>query len=336
MTPMNPFDFSIHHLRFSVEAATPILMDEYKGSALRGAWHTYMQQAYCGAPPVARNDPLHQAMCPVCYLTNREIGAETRRPYALQPPLSRQLRYEAGEAFEFGFTLFGNAHTLFPYVLLAVREVGGSYGIGGWIPAQGGRGRYRLLSVEAVDPHSQASQTLYRADGGSMVQSPTVVVTASSIEGHRQSLQAALTRPDGKLTLTFLTPMRLIHHEHLMHWFSFSFFFQRLLERLYALAEQFSPTPESYQRPALIADGQRLLPLAEQVQVVANRTEWWDVKGYSQRKQGVTYIGGLIGSVDLVSQHWPALLPYVLWGQSTQLGKNVVKGGGLYQVGVDM
>ena len=328
---MTDFDFTIHHLRFTVEATTPIKMGEYKGSALRGAWAGYMRQAYCGAPPAARSDPMHQAMCPVCYLTSRETGSEGRRPYALQPPLSRQERYEPGERLQFGFTLFGNAHTLFPYVLLAVREVGESYGIGSWLKEIGGRGRYRLVGVSAYDPHRGEEQILFQ-EPEAMVTSPTLAVTADSIHARAQDLMERVRALDRTVQVRFLTPLRIIHHGGLMRWFTFSFFFQRLLERLYALGEHFDAAPDRFGKPALRETANRLLPLAERVQVVENQTEWWDVKGYSSRLKKPHFLGGLVGSVTLVSDDWPELLPFLLWGQSVQLGKNVVKGGGWFEV----
>lgn len=325
------FDLTIHHLRFTVEATTPIRLDEYKGSALRGAWHTYLQQAYCGAPPAAREDPLHQAMCPVCFLTNRETGSETRRPYALQPPLSRQLEYAPGERFQFGISLFGHAHTLFPYALLAVREMGEGEGVGQWLEGGKQRGKYRLVQVEAYDPHSGAAQTLL-AEGEKMVRMPEVAVTASSIARRAETLDEAIAAQSGQLLLTLLTPLRLIHHKRLMHWFTFSFFFQRLAERLFELAEQFGAAGGGVDREALRQEVRALLPLAEQVAVAGHDTVWWDVTGYSRRKEGATYLGGLVGNVWLECADWRPFLPYLLWGQSVQVGKNVVKGGGWFTV----
>ncbi len=325
------FNLSICRLEFTVQATTPIEMGEFKGSALRGAWQSYMQQAYCGAPPHARNDPLHQAMCPVCYLTNRETGPEVRRPYALLPPLSRQSRYDAGDALEFGISLFGNAQTLFPYVLLAFREVGETHGIGRYLPEQGQRGHYRLEQVSARDPFTGASQTLLQP-GSTMVQMPVISTDDHAIGTGAKRILDALD-DSGLLSLHLHTPLRLTDDQRLMHRFQFTVFFQRLLERLYALAEHFSTEPDRYHRQALIADVKRLMPLAAQVEVIQDHTTWWDVKGHSQRKGGTTYLGGLVGKVILNSGDWEPLLPYLLWGSSAQLGKNVVKGGGLFTVG---
>jgi hypothetical protein len=143
---------------------------------------------------------------------------------------------------------------------------------------------------------------------------------------------AELAEPGAVLTLTFLTPLRLIYDEHLVRRFGFASFYQRLLERLYGLAEQFSPSPSAFRRPELIADVERLLPLAEQVQVMRDRTAWWDVKGYSKRQESETHLGGLVGSVELACADWTPLLANLLWGQSVQIGKNVVKGGGWYEL----
>jgi hypothetical protein len=328
-------DLTLLHLRFEVEAATLIEMGEYKGSALRGAWKGQLQRAYCGASPAARQDPLHQAVCPVCYLTERETGPESRRPYAIQPPLSRQARYEPGEPFAFGLTLFGNALTLFPYVLLSMREMGEEQGIGRYLPSLGGRGRFRLLRVKAYDPHSKKAELLYD-HGDNRVKSPTLLVTDESVAAGVRRILASMAegadRGGNRLTITHRTPLRLIQRGRLMRRYEFPIFFQRLLERLYGLGEHFSQNPAAYNRQALKESVERLMPLARQVQIADNRTRWWDVQGYSNRLHKKQHLGGLVGQVTLESADWTPLLPYILWGESVQVGKNIVKGSGWFGV----
>ena len=43
-------------------------------------------------------------------------------------------------------------------------------------------------------------------------------------------------------------------------------------------------------------------------------------------------LGGLIGAATYQSATWDALLPWLLWGEVVQVGKNVVKGCGLYRL----
>lgn len=323
------FDFTIHHIRFTVKATTAIAIGAFKGSALRGAWTGYMRRAYCGAPPGARSDPMHEAICPVCYLTSRDTGAESRRPFALQPPLSRQPVYAPGEQFTFGFSLFGNAQTLLPYVLLAVREVGESHGLGARM--DGARGRYRLQRVTACDPNSAREETLF-ASPAATVSRPTLAVSDAGIMQRTDALAAMASASGGRLRLALHTPLRLIQAGALMRSFAFTPFLQRLVERLYGLGEHYGMDPDRYTREALRAEMDRLLPLADRVTIDRDGTEWWDVKGYSSRLKKPQYLGGLVGSVTLATDDWTTLLPYLLWGQSVQLGKNVVKGGGWYSI----
>ncbi len=325
-------DFTIHHIRFTAEATTPILMDAFKGSAIRGAWQSYLSRAYCGAPPAIKATPEHQAACPVCYLISRDTGSESRRPFALRPPLSRQIRYEPGQRFHFTFSLFSqNALFLLPYVTLALHEVGETWGLGRYQKELDGRGRYRLARIDAYDPHSGQEQTLM-PEGTRMIDFPTLATTAASIEQWAQRLAQRLHESDGLLRLRILTPLRLIHQGALMRRFEFSPFVQRLVERLFALGQHYGQQPQQYDRDALRATIARLLPQAQQVRIRQDDLTWWDVKGYSSRLKKYHYLGGLVGNILLQADDWSPLLPALLWGESVQLGKNVVKGGGWFEI----
>ena len=146
------------------------------------------------------------------------------------------------------------------------------------------------------------------------------------------SLAAIASADDNHVQIRLDTPLRLIHQNRLMREFSAVAFFQRLIERTYGLGEHFSQDPSRFDRSALRSEVETLLPLIEAVQIVEDRTQWWDVKGYSSRLNKPQYLGGLVGSVTLSSRSWAQLLPYLLLGESMQLGKNVVKGGGWYRV----
>ncbi len=247
------FDFTIHHIRFTVEATTPIEMGEFKGSALRGAWTGYMRHAYCGAPPNVRTDPMHEAICPVCYLTSRDTGSESRRPFALQPPLSRQPRYEPGERFGFGFTLFGNAHALFPYVMLAVREVGETYGIGRRLGCRRRRA-WPLSTAPGVGPRSAPGRV-----GGDTLPGTGDDGHPADAGRHRREHCATGSKCGGDCigrrqprTDPADTPLRLIHQNRLMREFSAVAFFQRLIERTIRPGRTLQPRSESL-RPRCIA-----------------------------------------------------------------------------------
>jgi len=330
------FDLTAYMLSFTVEALTPIEMGPFKGSALRGAWKAYLQTAYCTAPLSTRQDPLHQQMCPVCYLTEYESGPESRRPYTFRPPLTDQQRFEPGDRFTFGITLLSNAMVLLPYVLLAVREMGENNGIGRKIGPKRQRGKFRLVEVRAMHPFRKTAEIVL-AEGSTEVRPPTLSITAADIAAETQRLNERF-KTEQALRLRFLTPLRMIYRpkgaerSRLMRRFAFPVFVQRLTERLFSLAATHSHHAETYTRDALRQTVHALLLLASEVAILEDRTHWWDVHGYSSRLGREQPLGGLVGEITLDGPAVRPFLPLLLWGEVVQAGKNVVKGEGVYQV----
>jgi len=316
--------FTIHHLRFICEAETAIEMDAFKGSALRGAWQSHLRTLYCAQTDNA--DPLHQALCPVCFLLSRETGSgDDRRPYAFEPPLSTQTRLEPGERFEFGISLFGDTVRFLPYLVLAVGQMGQHQGLGRFIHA-GKRGTFRLVAIEEHNPLSGVRRTLLEP-GGCTVQMPVLPVTLDHVTESACRLTSELRANGNCLTIHFLTPTRIIADKHLVHQPEFSPFFARLLERVTALWCQFAGG-----QPLSREEKHALLSRADAVELVVDHTEWWDVQGRSTRLGRRQPLGGYIGRATYHTDAWELLLPWLLWGQSTQVGKNVVKGAGWYRI----
>lgn len=320
-------DFTATHFRFQVEAVTPVAFDDYTGSALRGAMVGALQRHFC--PAQGQADLTHRAACPVCWLLTYEATAgDARRPYAVEPLLGRQRRFEPGQRFSFGMTLYGQAVALFPYLVLAVSLMGRE-GVGkpAASPSPQGRparGRFSLCTIEEVNPLTGVRLPLM-AEGGHMVDMPRQPVTVELVERTAQGLERKLQTTGGRLGLRFLTPTRIVDRGQLVHAPLFRPLFQRLLERVHELQVAFGGGAES-------PDWHGLLALAEQVTLVENRTQWWDVKGHSQRLQREQALGGYVGLAHYEADPvvWRPLLPWLVWGMSTHVGKNAVKGSGWY------
>jgi len=317
--------FTIHHLRFTCEVETAIEMDVFKGSALRGAWQSHLRTLYCAQSDGA--DALHQSLCPVCFLLSRETGSgDDRRPYAFEPPLSTRTRFEPGDRFAFGISLFGQTVQFLPYLVLAVGQMGHHQGIGRFLH-NGKRGTFRLISIEERNPLTGERRTLL-PEGGQMVQMPTLPVTAEQVNEASRILAERLKDGRAQLTLHFLTPTRIIAEGRLVHRPHFAPFFARLLDRVTALRCQFAGSV-----PLSPHEKYDLLSQADRVELVCDETEWWDVQGRSARLQRRQPLGGFVGrAVYRCEEDWSPLLPWLLWGQSTQVGKNTVKGAGWYVV----
>ncbi len=324
----------VHLLTFEIRTTTRMVLPPFKGSALRGAWKRTLTQAYCPALPEERAQPGHADTCPACYLTERERDAEARKPYALRPPLTRETDFPPGATLRWGMALFGPAWLLLPYVLSAVKSMGEAHGLGRPLGPQKRRGRFTLQAVYAEHPFRSQHRELIYARPQTLV-----FVPQNGAIGQEDILQAAQqwlegVPPQARLRLRFLTPMRLIVQGRLMRTFAFVPFYQRLVERLFLLAQEFGDPPLEDARAALREVMAATLPLAEQVRVVEDQTWWWDLQGFSTRLQRPQYLSGLMGEVVLEGprEAWAVLLPPLLWGTITQVGKNTVKGQGWYRL----
>ncbi len=284
------------------------------GSQLRGALFTVLRKHNC---PLGDRDtvtPEHSAVCPVCALLSpRDEGAARGHtpppPFAIKPPITDRHTYHSGERFSIGFTLLGDQSTLFPYVVHGMRTVG----IGGVGP---GRGTYRIRGITASNPLTATQQTLLDNHGN--VRLPSIHITHADVTSH-----AATLSPD-RITLNFQTPTRLIAAGKLCHQPRFDVLIARLLERLDLLIDQYAPH-------APRTPYEQLNTLAAQVSLTDDRTRWLDVHSGSRRQGRTTPIGGFVGPATFTGP-LSACLPWLLWGQFIQVGKNTSKGNGWYVV----
>lgn len=314
---------TIHQLRFSAQAVTPLELDGQSGAALRGALTNSLWQRFCTnkAAPTCAACPLVQH-CPVATLVaplreeGQKGGDQHPRPYVIEPPLGSQ-QYEPGQTLEFGLGIFGRAASLFPYIVLAVPSLE-TQGLGRKLAALGyQRGRLQIEAIDAVSPLTAKSQPLYRR-GSALAHTPGLPITATEIAAAAQAL------PTDRLTLQLHTPLRLTDQKRLVQKITLRPLIQRLMRRFDDLSITFGDGS-----PGL--DWPWYLEQAEQVHVVDDQTRWVDVVSYSSRQQRRTPIGGLVGTVTFAGDltHLRTLL---VWGSLIHVGKNAVKGDGWYSI----
>lgn len=326
MPDSSTFPLTYLRLRFTCAAETPLDLGGLRaGSNLRGALLNIMRRATCDQYPLLERgqevDPDHAAHCPVCWLAaaNENPGHE-RRGYSLIPPAADSTRLAPGERFSFHLTLFGEADRFLPYFVLAVPEVG-RVGVGP------GRGQFSLKRIDAEHPLNGDEPVLAEGD--------TVVRPPQTLPGHRDICTAArvlagqLSGRQPCLRIDFRTPLRLIVNKRLLKAPDFGAIFGHILLRVDHLAAQYAGAG---QRP--IEDRDRLWALANQVRLVEDGTMWVDVPSRSSRTGQKTWLSGLIGPARYFApaETWRELLPWLLWGQVTQVGKDTAKGNGAYQI----
>ncbi len=318
---------TIYHLVFTIEVLTPLELEAYAGSALRGSLYDAIWRRFCTnkAAPTCADCPLH-TFCPVSALVaplrdEHTRGRDIPRPYVIEPPPGPARRYEPGETFQFGLTLFGAIIDLLPYILLA-SETFEAAGLGRRSEERNWRrGTFTIKRVEAAHPFTGEKECLYE-QGKALVQAPLLAVSAEDIQARAASLS-----PE-QITLHLLTPMRLIQHERLVLGPSFSPLIHRLLERLLALNAAYATQGTD---TITFEEQTQLLAQADQVRCVEDSTIWYQMESHSRRLKRSTFTSGLLGEVTFAGD----LAPFhelLVWGELIHAGKNAVKGSGWYQL----
>jgi CRISPR/Cas system endoribonuclease Cas6 (RAMP superfamily) len=181
-----------------------------------------------------------------------------------------------------------------------------------------------LRRIEAANPLT-GERRIVMGEGQTMIQMPQAGVTNEMVEAQARRLADELDRHTGRLTITFHTPTRIVEKKELCKTPRFRPLFQRLFERVVQLSEDFAGAPPQ-------AAWDELQTWAEAVELVEDRTEWWDVHGHSRRLGRPQPIGGLVGHAVYRAEDWRPLLPWLLWGVCVHVGKNAVKGSGMITI----
>ena len=336
-------EFAVQHLRFTVEALTPLVLPAHAGPSLRGALFGALQRHFCPLPSSETPDAAHKAVCPVCWLMSTEKpagqrGRDVPRPYTVEPPLGidendwQAQYYEAGQRFTFGLTLFAQARDLFPYLVVAMPLMGEA-GLGVPIeenapldrPGWRRRGKFVLRRIEAWNSLGGERALLF-GEEQTTVHMPDLPVSGQDIAAASRSLLDRMG-PSGLVQLHFWTPTRIVDRGRLVHRPRPGPLLRRLLERLDALRGEYAGQPP-------VADREALLAQADEVRLVQDFTRWVDVRSHSRRLKRSTPVGGFLGRATYQAAPgiWEALLPLLLWGQEIHVGKNATKGDGWYGV----
>lgn len=317
---------STTHLRFSVRAATSLEIDATSGVAFRSSFFDAIWGRFCSnkdAPSCAAC-PLH-SLCPVSAIVaplreENPRGQDIPRPYVIVPPLVGVRRYQAGESFSFGLTLIGSIVQLLPYILLSLPQFEAG-GLGRALAENTGRrGQFQVEKVETYHPFTQETQTIY-AEGQTQVQAPAITIHAEE-----WSRQAARLNQE-RVTLRFITPLRLVDREHLVKRPLFRPFIHRLLERYCALESHYG----NQQVGMTWEEKEAYLRQAEAIVCTEDHATWFEISSYSNRQKRSTPLSGLLGEATFEGNLAPFLTLLVI-GELLHVGKNAVKGSGQYHI----
>ena len=304
----------VHHLWFTGTARTPVHFGPQAGAQLRGALWKPLKASI-------NNTALLEAFM-LLETPDAARGQNPARPFSIQPPLANDpgadRYYQPGETFQFGVSLFGMMVDLFPYIVQAVHRIGQT-GVGYHRRDQG---RFDLTAVTAANPLTGATQVLLVNDR--ITSLPSIPVTAQQVEVYAQS------RSHFEVTLHFITPTQLTGpNKTLLSSPEFDHLMSRLIERCQSVAENYTSvaTPRDVWRKLHLDLNQQ----AGKVTMSVCDARWVNVRSGSRRSDTSKKISGFTGVTTFTGPLEP-FLPWLVWGQSLQVGKNTVKGSGWYAI----
>ncbi len=320
---------TLHHLEVSIEAVTPLALDAYCGSALRGAFFRAIWSRFCAnrEAETCYECPLNAA-CPVSSLVaplrdEAPRGRDVPRPYIITPPHHAKGRYEPGETLTFSFTLIGDASKLYPYVIRTFQEMERNTLGHPLQELQGRRGRFLVKEIDAVHPFTGQRAYLFRQDAP-RPEKLQFGVTAEDVAARAKRLS-----PES-LTINFLSPTRLIHEEHVLRQPRLDVLALRMAQRFEQIQQEYGGVNTD-----LTTFGRAwYLSIKEQVsytQLEWDETHWVDIRSYSSRQRQEMPMGGFVGRASFAGS-LTALHELLIWGELLRVGKNIVKGAGMYRI----
>ena len=323
---------TMHFLKMTVKAVTPVSLDPYCGSAIRGAFFHAIWQHFCTNREASTcSECSLVTICPVASLVaplrdEATRGRDIPRPYILLPPYNERGRYEPEDIFSFSIAIIGNAAKLYPYVMRSFLEMEHSTLGHPLSELKQQRGRFSIQTIHAYHPFTGEQQLLWQK-GDKQPDKLWLNVTANDV------IQRAEQLSNYHVSIDFLTPIRLVTEGRVLKRPDFRVLVLRLAQRLEQVYREYS-TDMQEETVAPLLGQEWYLSIKSQtndVHLVEDKTHWVDISSYSQRQKQQMPIGGFIGNASFAGNIAP-FRELLVWGEILHVGKNVVKGDGAYHL----
>ena len=313
---------SLFLARFGIQIRldTNLFLPGFKGAAFRGGFGYVFKGIVC---PMHDQDCIHSRLGDPCiysevFETPVPSGSSVMRkypyaphPFVLTPPLDRRAHFAAGTDLNLELVLVGRAIPWLAYFIHTLEELG-RRGVG---PHRSRYGIARVVSFKDTDGTGGAEQVLvYDGVGRKVVASPQVFDGRGF--GARKGGRRAVT-------LSLLTPARIISNEKLATQLPFSTFLRALVRRI-ALLSYFHCGQE-----ADVSLIRQLIERAASIRTTRSGLRWRDWSRFSTRQQTLIKLGGLVGEITYEGDLDP-FLPFLRAGELTHVGKGTSFGLGRY------
>lgn len=313
----NAEKFRFAKFRFRLRAEEKIYLPRYKGSALRGGFGNVFKKTVCISRDRKCEGCMLREKCVYSYIFETPLpqgltnSSKFKLPYLphpfiLEPPLTYKPYYSPGEEISFNLILVCRCVDYLPYFVFVFEELGKN-GIGR------GRGKYELMGVD--DEEGKRIYESGKLSGKYTAKSFQDIIDESDLRA-RENYQ--------KISISFVTPTRVILKGRLTTELEFKPFITNLLRRISWLS-QFHCDEE------LEFDYKYLISRAETIKTTERDFKWYDWERYSSKQDIRMKLGGFVGNVTFEGD-LKEFIPFVKLGEYIHIGKNTSFGLGKYKI----
>lgn len=306
---------------FTIQALNTVEFSSFSGPALRGGFgdilkkltcHTGLQD--CTGCPSFRDCPFTKIFNIAPPIDDAHFKNETQvpRPFIFEAVRERTISHGQKATFRLG--LVGAAIEHLPYFVLCFQQLG-KIGIGK------GRGKFKLMSVLSIDPIGKTLPIrIFDSSENILYLKKSIAVELSELD----STESTLMSTNG-IRIVFDSPTHLNRRgEAADQSPSFEQLIRGILRRYSDLAALYGPG-----RPEL--DYRQIVEKSKAICLKRSDLTFSRAKSFSHRKNALTPVDGLLGSIEYEGDVTP-FLNYLMLGQWLHVGKQATFGMGQYHV----
>ena len=308
-------------MAFVLRAQEDASLPAFLGSTIRGGLARAFRSLTCALRNQSCNGCILKERCQYSILfetpPDSSLDAWQRRqswprPIVIQPPGHEPPRsWKAGDQLRFSVTLFGRAIDSFPFLLVAVRNMG-RRGLG--------KNRHPFALDSAVDLLADEASLYVATSDENRLGTPRRM-TASDLTDMESCGGNSMQR----MHLRFCTPLRLRRHGKEVSDLTPELLVDALLGRLQSLVEFHCGGGAPLLRTAL-------LDMARNIGIDSNGLTIRRLSRWSNRQRQEVPLDGLCGELVLSGKELVDLAPLILAGEVMRVGKGTVFGLGHYEV----
>lgn len=313
-------ELEITTLNFKLMALEDLYLPERPGSTFRGAFGRALREISCSFDDKKCEECNLKDNCPYSlffnpFLTEKDKLKTSKRfrnklrPFVFKPCNNYKNHYLPGEEFSFKIRIFGYMKQFVPYVIESWKKLQ-QIGLGS------SRSNFLLKNIWSENDIKGAKTKIFDYKD-STIKNINNTIYINDIEKEKLYF-------NNKITLIFKTPTLIkVNGQYIKEDLEFHILMRSLFRRLSTMAAFYGEKMNIYFND--------YLKKAKNIKLVNENLEWKDWFRYSDKQNKKIEMQGLTGAVSYRGET-EEFLPYLIYAQYLNLGKNTVFGQGNFEL----